>query len=187
MLLPSCVKSQMGECIRAPQKEHRYLNLQDATAAYRTANGQTVYLLDESIQVRQEKWIYCDDDLCHFTYPNSKAISQVKTGKSTWAESGRTKPCRILKPLEEEPNLAGATASALPQSKYAYEYIRQLPEQEQKQAAWWRVALAAPFDYAIDPVITVTGSTAYSIGLGGAVIWQFLSHSVAQLFNSSQI
>lgn len=169
---PSCVKSQIGECIRVPQKEYLYLNSEDAIEAYKTADRQFVLLIEESIQTREEKWIFWNDELCRNRSPNSLPVAERKTGNKVWVKRLLRKPCSDLKLLEESPDLTDATPMELPFS--GYEYIRQLPDQD--QSTWWRITLAAPFDYTIDPIITTSCSMVYGVTLGGALIYQYIKH-----------
>lgn len=176
---PSCVKSQIGECIRVPQKEHRYLNSKNAIEAYKTTNRQFVLLIEESIQTREEKWIYINDQLCRYRYPNSEPVAERKTENKVWVERLLRKPCSYLAILEQNPDLTGATPIELPIRDE--EYIRQLPDQN--QSTWWRCTLAAPFDYIVDPIITTSCSMVYGVTLGGALIYKYISHSVNQLID----
>lgn len=161
ILLPSCVQFSIGGAIKHPVKESRELVTWELVTGhvYQVAPNEYVVQVHESIQ--QEHYPIVDTYMQGIKdYPRT---TSKKSGKEVWLKICLAGDSVQTEALSQAPDLSTAKRlrngiKDMPQSGYVHlSPITQTPI--------WEIAAAAPFDYAIDPVLSISGTVVYWSGM----------------------
>ncbi len=163
-LWSSCVTNwNVGQCIRDPQEIHTgvYLHSPEAmqyrvyhapeTTKRRYALAPEVTFRVKRPVLRTEWFGYTPENIVDVTPTGARQLVQVEGG---WEYAHAPyKPCTLLEKLPE-----GATAMEPQDTLYA--------SLCHTRASWARRLAAAPFDYLMDPALTVVSTTVATVGAG---------------------
>ncbi len=161
IILPSCVQFSIGGAIKHPVKESQELVTWELVTGrvYQVAPNEYVSQVYESIQ--QEHYPIVDTYLQGIKdYPHT---TSEKSGKKVWLKICLSGVSYQTEALSQAPDLSKAKRlrygiKDMPKSGYVH--LSPIT-----QTSWWKVAAAAPFDYAIDPVLSIGGTVVYWSGM----------------------
>ncbi len=171
LMLPSCVQWNIGECIRNSQEVHTgvYLHVPEAEQ-YRvydvpSSKEHCRYALAPEVTFRIERpTIETGDFGKHPRVVEVQFTGQRRLVRVDESWEGREKrgwdamglPCYPATLIDKLPE--GATRMKPQDTAYA--------SFRSTKASWGRRLAAAPFDYLIDPALTLTSSLIGSVGMG---------------------